>query len=99
MAAASGGGGPPKANNNKYFTCARCAITVPYHYHGRQPKFAPQMIFLEDAFVAFDPYAAEPRPLCVGSKCFFCEKLVLPPSLVARVHTARTADREGRCLL
>jgi hypothetical protein len=79
-AGASGGSGHPKANNNKYFTCARCAITVPYHYHGRKPNFAPQMIFLEDAFVAFDPYAAEPRPLCVGSKCFFCEKLVRPLS-------------------
>ena len=45
--------------------------------------------FLEEAFIAYDPYAAEQRPLCVGSKCFFCERLVRPSS-VAHSPTRRT---------
>ena len=54
----------------------RCAIVIPFQYYGRQPKCAPQMVFLEDSYIAFDPFLVEQRPLCVGSKCFFCEEPV-----------------------
>ena len=79
----------------------RCAIAVPFHYFGRQPPFAPQMVFLEDAFVSFDPYCAEQRPLCVGSKCFFCDRAVAvcacePPFSVA-YHCARSHRHARDC--
>eukprot|EP00287_Rhodomonas_sp_CCMP768_P011961 CAMPEP_0196721888 /NCGR_PEP_ID=MMETSP1091-20130531/4355_1 /TAXON_ID=302021 /ORGANISM="Rhodomonas sp., Strain CCMP768" /LENGTH=58 /DNA_ID=CAMNT_0042063473 /DNA_START=75 /DNA_END=251 /DNA_ORIENTATION=+ len=47
----------------KIFTCAICDIGIPYVYYGRQPKSALQVVFLEEAFVAQDPFAPEPRGL------------------------------------
>jgi hypothetical protein len=43
---------------------------------------------LEDAYVSFDPYAAEQRPLCVGSKCHFCERAV-----IRLFHAARSRSK------
>jgi hypothetical protein len=39
-----GAAGPPAGRKQKYFECSRCRITIPFHYQGRQPPFAPQMM-------------------------------------------------------
>lgn len=36
--------GPPAGRKQKYFECSRCSITIPFHYQGRKPPFAPQMM-------------------------------------------------------
>jgi hypothetical protein len=40
----NGAAGPPAGRKQKYFECSRCSITIPFHYQGRQPPFAPQMM-------------------------------------------------------
>ncbi|EKX44910.1 hypothetical protein GUITHDRAFT_43884, partial [Guillardia theta CCMP2712] len=64
--------GEDKSKALRIFKCTKCHIEVPYHYFGKQPKFAKQLIFLEDSFICYDPFAPEKRPLCLGSKCAGC---------------------------
>mmetsp|Transcript_31967 Transcript_31967/g.76410 ORF Transcript_31967/g.76410 Transcript_31967/m.76410 type:complete len:113 (-) Transcript_31967:55-393(-) len=68
--------GTKASQKPRIFTCGMCQITIPYVYYGRQPKSAPQVVFLEEAFIAQDPFATEPRPLCLGSKCAICQRPV-----------------------
>lgn len=72
------------------FLCALCGFESHVNYFGRKPPFNRGVVFLEDAFVIRNPGLGDPnRPLCLGSHCVVCERVVCAASRCSLFYTKR----------
>ena len=72
------------------FQCALCGFESHVNYFGRKPPFNRGVVYLEDAFVIRNPGLGDPsRPLCLGSHCVVCERVVCAASRCSLFYTKR----------
>ena len=68
---------PPPPPPPLRFTCALCGYESHVNYVGRTPPFNRSVVYLEEAYVIRNPGNGDPnRPLCLGSACVVCERIV-----------------------
>ncbi|ELT89552.1 hypothetical protein CAPTEDRAFT_102709 [Capitella teleta] len=58
------------------FVCSRCEFGTKYDYFGDKPKFAGNIMLMEEAYVMKDPFTEDNRCIILGSHCFSCKKSV-----------------------
>ncbi|XP_022238473.1 cysteine-rich DPF motif domain-containing protein 1-like isoform X1 [Limulus polyphemus] len=60
------------------FTCYMCGMTETFHYFGKRPPFLKSILFLEDVYLAKDPFspAGEGIFLLLGGHCSLCKNIV-----------------------
>ncbi|BFZ08277.1 hypothetical protein BsWGS_11316 [Bradybaena similaris] len=61
-----------KDSDAQTFTCSSCDFTVDYHYKGRKPPFAKNIVLLEDCYIMKDPFSTSGGFICVGGNCSLC---------------------------
>mmetsp|Transcript_23968 Transcript_23968/g.31183 ORF Transcript_23968/g.31183 Transcript_23968/m.31183 type:complete len:117 (-) Transcript_23968:282-632(-) len=59
--------------------CSHCELEYPFDYVGRQPPYAPEIIFLEDAYCLKDVANQDTLERCaifIAAPCSCCKKVV-----------------------
>ena len=75
---------------SRRFLCVLCGFESHVSYFGRKPPFTRSVVYLEDAFVIRNPGLGDPnRPLCLGSHCVVCERVVCAASRCSLFYTKR----------
>lgn len=60
------------------FECGMCGLREAYHYYGRQPPFHRAVTFMEECYLAKDPFHSGGGGsfLLLGSECVSCSQVV-----------------------
>ncbi|XP_005092263.1 cysteine-rich DPF motif domain-containing protein 1 [Aplysia californica] len=71
------------------FSCSYCDFAVDYHYKGRKPPFAKNILMLEDCYVMKDPFSTSGGFISVGGMCSLCARNVCMANTCSLFYTQR----------